>query len=45
MIFYPADAVFFGDLAPWFFKVGFGICKIIIVLDENTRFCLWIFGG
>jgi hypothetical protein len=43
MIFYPAGAVFFGDLAPWFFKVGFGIGKIIIVLDEYIEFSLWIF--
>jgi len=43
MLFSPAGAVFGGDLTPWFFKVGFGTSKIIIVLMENTQLSLRIF--
>jgi hypothetical protein len=36
-LFSPANAVSFGILFPCFSEVGFGICKIIIVLRENTQ--------
>jgi hypothetical protein len=41
-LFCPANAVFVGSLFPCFSEVGFGICKIIIVLWENTQFLAWI---
>jgi len=44
-LFCRVNAVSFGSLSPWYFKVGFGFCKIIIVLVQNTQLCQVISGG